>query len=197
MTPRSNVAKQSASAPELLAKAVQQHQSGQLRLAEQNFLAALAADPGLAEAEHGLALVLTAQGKAVEALGHFQRALALRPNFSEAFNGLAQTLFALAEKGFAAEIIKRNPASQRLIERAKKAWPGRLLATELFAEGGIPEIAKDSFLLFFLGSSRLRDAEVEQFLTGVRSPILERAVDRPGEAPSPPVLALYCALARQ
>jgi SAM-dependent methyltransferase/tetratricopeptide (TPR) repeat protein len=197
MTQKSNAAKQPASASELLAKAVQQYQSGQLRLAEQNFLAALAAEPGLAEAEHGLALVLVAQGKAIEALGHFQRALALKANFAEAFNSLAQTLFALAERGHAAEIIKRNPAIRRLIEQAKKTWPERLPAAELFANEGMAEIAKDSFLLFFLGSSRLRDAEIEQFLTAVRAAILERAVKQAGEAPSPPVLALYCALARQ
>ena len=75
----------------------------------------LAAEAGSADAEHGLALVLVAQGKAIEGLGHFQRALALRPSFTEAFNSLAQTLFALAERGFAAEIIKRNPAIARLI----------------------------------------------------------------------------------
>lgn len=197
MTQKSNAAKQPASTPEQFAKAVQQYQSGQLRLAEQNFLSVLAAEPGSADAEHGLALALVAQNKAIEALGHFQRALALRPNFSEAFNSLAQTLFALAERGYAAEIIKRNPAIRRLAEQAKKAWPKRLPAAELFAADGIAEIAKDSFLLFFLGSSRLRDAEIEQFLTGVRAAILEHAVNQPGEAPSPPVLALYCALARQ
>ncbi|HXM30672.1 MAG TPA: hypothetical protein VN919_00730, partial [Xanthobacteraceae bacterium] len=197
MNQKSNAAKQSASSSELFAKAVQQYQSGQLRLAEQNFLAVLAAEPGSPDAEHGLALALVAQGKAIEGLGHFQRALALRPNFTEAFNSLAQTLFALAERGFAAEIIKRNPAIARLVEQAKKAWPRRLSPTELFSAGEIAEIAKDSFLLFFLGSSRLRDAEIEQFLTGVRAAILERAVNQPAEAPSPPVLAFYCALARQ
>ena len=197
MNQKSNAAKQSASNTELFAKAVQQYQSGQLRLAEQNFLAVLAAEPGSPDAEHGLALALVAQGKAIEGLGHFQRALALRPNFTEAFNSLAQTLFALAERGFAAEIIKRNPAIARLVEQAKKAWPRRLSPTELFSAGEIAEIAKDSFLLFFLGSSRLRDAEIEQFLTGVRAAILERAVNQPAEAPSPPVLAFYCALARQ
>jgi SAM-dependent methyltransferase len=197
MTQKSNTVKQPASSAELFAKAVQQYQSGQLRLAEQNFHAALAAEPGLAEAEHGLALVLVAQGKSIEGLGHFQRALALKPNFTEAFNSLAQTLFVLAERGQAAEIINRNPAIRRLAEQAKKAWPTRLPAAELFAEGGIPEVAKDSFLLFFLGSSRLRNAEIEQFLTGVRGAVLERAVNLEGEAPSPPALAFYCALARQ
>ena len=197
MTQKSNAAKQPASARELFAKAVQQYQSGQSRLAEQNFLSVLAAEPGSADAEHGLALTLVAQNKAIDALGHFQRALALRPNFTEAFNSLAQTLFALAERGFAAEIIKRTPAIRRLTEQAKKAWPQRLPAAELFAADGIAEIAKDSFLLFFLGSSRLRDAEIEQFLTGVRAVMLSRAVNQPGEMPSPPMLALYCALARQ
>jgi SAM-dependent methyltransferase len=197
MSQKSNTVKQSASGAELFAKAVQQYQSGQLRLAEQNFLAVLAAQPGLAEAEHGLALVMVAQGKAIEALGHFQRALALKPNFTEAFNSLAQTLFVLAERGHAADIINRNPATRRLAEQAKKAWPIRLSTAELFAEGGIPEVAKDSFLLFFLGSSRLRNAEIEQFLTGVRGAVLERAVNQENEAPSPPALAFYCALARQ
>jgi SAM-dependent methyltransferase len=197
MNQKSNAAKQSASSSELFAKAVQQYQSGQLRLAEQNFLAVLAAEPGSADTEHGLALVLVAQGNAIEGLGHFQRALALRPNFTEAFNSLAQTLFALAERGHAAEIIKRNPIIGRLAKQAKKAWPGRLPAAELFAADGIPEIAKDSFLLFFLGSSRLRDAEIEQFLTGIRGAILERAVNQENEVPSPSMLAFYCALARQ
>jgi SAM-dependent methyltransferase/tetratricopeptide (TPR) repeat protein len=197
MTQKSKAVKQPASTTELFAKAVQQYQSGQLRLAEQNFLSVLAAEPGSADAEHGLALVLVAQGNAIEALGHFQRALALRPNFAEAFNNLAQTLFVLAERGFAPEIIKRNPAIRRLIEQAKKTWPARLAAAGLFATDGIPEIAMDSFLLFFLGSSRLRDAEIEQLLTSVRAAILERALHQESEAPSPPLLAFYCALARQ
>jgi SAM-dependent methyltransferase len=197
MTQKSSAAKQPASASELFAKAVQQYQSGQFRLAEQNFLSVLASEPGSADAEHGLALVLVAQNKTIEALGHFQRALALRPNFTEAFNSLAQALFALAERGFAAEIIKRNPAILRFAEQAKKIWPARLPPAELFGTNGIPEIAKDSFLLFFLGSSRLRDAEIEQFLTGVRVAILERAVNQENETPSAPMLALYCALARQ
>ncbi len=197
MTQKSNTVKQSPSSAELFAKAVQQYQSGQLRLAEQNFLAALTATPVLAEAEHGLALVMVAQGKAIEALGHFQRALALKPNFTDAFNSLAQTLFVLAERGHAADIINRNPATRRLVEQAKKAWPTRLSVAELFAESGIPEVAKDSFLLFFLGSSRLRNAEIEQFLTGVRGAVLQRAVNQEGEVPSPPALAFYCALARQ
>src|ERR1700719_5074137 len=105
MTTKSTAANQHASSAELFAKAVQQYQSGQLRLAEQNFLSVLAAEPGSADAEHGLALVLAAQDKTIEALGHFQRALALRPNFTEAFNNLAQTLVALAERGHAAEIL--------------------------------------------------------------------------------------------
>ncbi|HLL27738.1 MAG TPA: methyltransferase [Xanthobacteraceae bacterium] len=197
MAPKSSAAEQPSSASELFAKAAQQYQSGQLRLAEQNFLAVLAANPGFADAEYGLALTLVAQDKAIEALGHFQRALALRPNFAEAFNNLAQTLFALAERGHAAEVIKRNPAIRRLAAEAKKTWPRRLPAAELFAEGGIAEAAKDSFLLFFLGSSRLRDAEIEQFLTGVRAAILQRAAEAPDEVPPPPILALYCALARQ
>ena len=126
MTQKSSAAKQPASASELFAKAVQQYQAGQFRLAEQNFLSVLAFEPGSADAEHGLALVLVGQNKAIEALGHFQRALALRPNFTEAFNSLAQALFALAERGFAAEIVKRNPAILRFAEQAKKIWPARL-----------------------------------------------------------------------
>src|SRR6202171_6585880 len=141
MNQKSNAAKQSASNTELFAKAVQQYQSGQLRLAEQNFLTVLAAEPGSADAEHGLALVLVAQGKAIEGLGHFQRALALRPNFTEAFNSLAQTLVALAGRGFAAESLKQDPVIGRLAKQAKKTWPRRLLAAELFAADGIPEIA--------------------------------------------------------
>ena len=197
MTQKSNAAPRPASPRDLFAKAVQQYQSGQLKPAEQNFLALLAAEPGLAAAEHGLALVLVAQGKTIEALAHFQRALALKPDFAQAFNDLAQTLFKLAELGQAAEIIKRNPAILRLAEQAKKIWPARLDAAAFDAAGGMEAIANDSFLLFFLGSSTLGNAEIEQFLTGLRAAMLARAVDRPAETPSPAIVALGCALARQ
>jgi 2-polyprenyl-3-methyl-5-hydroxy-6-metoxy-1,4-benzoquinol methylase/Tfp pilus assembly protein PilF len=197
MMQRSRAPSQPLSASALLGKALQQHQAGQLRLAEQNFRAALAADPTLAEAERGLGVVLAAQDKSIEALDHFRRALGLRSNFTEAFNDLAQTLFALAERGQAAEIIKRNPLIRGLAEQAKRIWPARLEAAAFDAASGMAAIANDSFLLFFLGSSRLRDAELEQFLTGLRAAMLARAVERSGEIPSPPVLALYCALARQ
>ena len=196
MTKKSN-AKQSASAAELLAKAIQQFQSGQWRLAEKNFFAVLAIEPGSADAEYGVALVLREQGNTKEALEHLQRALALKPNFGEAFITLAQTLFSLSERGLAAEVIKYHPITRRLVEKAKAIWPRRLAAADLHANNEFDEIAQDPRLLFFLGSSRLRHGDIEQFLTGVRSTILDRVANNPEEAPSPPILALYCALARQ
>jgi 2-polyprenyl-3-methyl-5-hydroxy-6-metoxy-1,4-benzoquinol methylase len=199
MTPQKlNTTDTSLSSSDLFAKAAQQQQTGQLRLAEQNYRMALANNPRFAEAENGLGHVLVAQGKAIEALSHFQQAIVLKPDFTSAFSNLAQTLFMLAEKNFAPEIVRKNPVNRAHIERAAKAWPTRLSAQELFSDSGLPEIAKDNFLLFFLGSSRLRDFELEQLLTGIRSAMLERTVASDSNTPPPAhLVAFYCALARQ
>src|SRR5262249_60191230 len=128
-----------------------------------------AVDPGFADAEHYLGRVLFAKGEASDALDHFRRALSLKPRFTDAFNDLAQTLFVLAERGQAADIIKRNPTIQWFTQRARQIWPARLTAAEVFATNGIHDIAQDSYLLFLLGSSRLRDAGSGQFMPALRA----------------------------
>jgi Flp pilus assembly protein TadD len=49
---------------------------------------ALAAKPGLAEAENNLGIVLAGEGRMAEAEAHFGRAVRLRPEFEEARRNL-------------------------------------------------------------------------------------------------------------
>ncbi len=188
----------SASAADLYAKAIQQEASGQLRLAEKNYRAAIANNSDFAEAENRLGCVLVMRGQEVEALGHFQQALALKPGFALAFLNFAQTLFMLGERNAAPQIIKFNTVIHDYVERAKKAWPTRLSIDELFSGGAMLEIAKEPVLLFYLGSTRLRDAGIEQLLTAIRSALLEKAVAANGEQPpEDEIVGFSCALSRQ
>ena len=85
-------------AAELLAKALALHQRGDLAGAEPLYRAALAGDPGNADALHLLGLVRHQLGDRADAEALIRRALALDPDFPEAHNSLGSVLLALGRK---------------------------------------------------------------------------------------------------
>ncbi len=167
---------------------------GRLNKARKRYQQALQLQPGFAEAHNNLGRVLVMQGNPLDGVSHLQKALTLKPNFREAFETLAQTLFVLAERGYAPQIVKDDAAIRELILRAKASWPARLPPREILGNPSFQQVATNFPLLFFLGSTRLRDAEIEQALTSLRFAMLTSAND-----PQVPTyqLSFSCALARQ
>jgi len=81
-----------ATVAEVLYQAVQQHQAGNLHLAEQLYHKILHADPGHAEAHYLLGAALQIQGKLEEARVHYERALLLNPSYAEVHCNLGLVL---------------------------------------------------------------------------------------------------------
>jgi 2-polyprenyl-3-methyl-5-hydroxy-6-metoxy-1,4-benzoquinol methylase len=146
--------------------------------AREAFEAALAQQPTHAEGHNQLGFVYAQLGDGGKALRHFHEAFTLKPSLHEAFQNFGHLLTVLAEKNFTATIIKDNQAVLDLIARAKAAWPARVPAAELLSDPRFLETAKNPYLLFYLGSTRLRDAEIEQMLTMLRAALLDLAPEQ-------------------
>ena len=95
-----------------------------------------------------------------------------------------------------AHAIANNPAISESMERAIRAWPTRLSPDKFFGPGGLDEIAADDLLRALLAYGRITSIEIEKFLSGLRSALMEMTADDRQEL-SPPVLSLYAALAQQ
>lgn len=162
--------------------------------AREAFEAALAQQPTHAEGHNQLGFVYAQLGDGGKALRHFHQAFTLKPSLHEAFQNFGHLLMVLAEQDFTATIIKDNQAVLDLIARAKAAWPARVPAAELLNDPRFLETAKNPYLLFYLGATRLRDAEIEQMLTMLRAALLELA---PEPTVDPNYLALAGAIACQ
>jgi 2-polyprenyl-3-methyl-5-hydroxy-6-metoxy-1,4-benzoquinol methylase/Tfp pilus assembly protein PilF len=156
------------------------NQLGRFEEASRAYARVLAFQPDHAEAHNNLGAMLLAQGRAVEAAAHFARSLVLAPELFEAYSSVSATL------------QKVNAALNAAVGHAVAAWPERPeLEPEQFAA-----IASDPMLAVVLESATVRDIDLEKFLTGVRSGMLERAT-RAGEEADPATLRLACAVARQ
>ncbi|HEY2411301.1 MAG TPA: tetratricopeptide repeat protein [Pirellulaceae bacterium] len=86
-----------ATTSEALAAAIEHHQGGRLRNAEQLYREIIAIDPSAGDAWHLLGLVAYQEGNQVGAVQYIQRALQLNPNFAEAHYNLGNALFRLGE----------------------------------------------------------------------------------------------------
>jgi 2-polyprenyl-3-methyl-5-hydroxy-6-metoxy-1,4-benzoquinol methylase len=167
---------------------------GQLQDACKAYREAIALEPNFAEAHNKFGVALAQIGDGANALKHFHEAFTLKPALQEAFNNFAQLLLHLSENGYAPTIIKDNLAVRDVIARAKAAWPERLPASHTLSDPVFLEIAKNSYLLFYLSAVRLRDAEIEQMLTSLRFALLSIAGSSEIQ---PEIFAFACMLARQ
>lgn len=182
------------SAVSLFQKANELADHGQLQDACKAYQEAIALEPNFAEAHNKLGLALAQIGDGASALKHFQQAFTIKPSLEEAFANFAQLLMHLGERGFAATIIKDNLAIRDLIERAKAIWPERIPPQEILSDPNFLQTCNNPYLLFYLGGSRLRDAEIEQMLTMLRYALLDSAVSNKF---SNAFFGLACGLARQ
>src|SRR5204863_10031516 len=96
-----------------------------------------------------------------------------------------------------AHVTAANPAISESMERAMRAWPSRLRSDEFFGPNGLDEIAKDDLLRCLLAHDRLTSVELEKFLSGLRSTLLEKVASEDSEQLSSAAVALYATLAQQ
>jgi tetratricopeptide (TPR) repeat protein/SAM-dependent methyltransferase len=186
---------------------------------------ALELKPDHAEALHNLAAVHLAQGDMPRALEVVRRGLSLRetPDLQRMFvhsvrlidpETLAADLDAL--RGLvvraisepwdrpsrvatvAARLIRLEPRIAAPISRAAAAWPARLPLRDLLGPGEREAVFADPLLRALMESTQVCDIEIERLLTGLRSSLLDIALQRgPFDAVENDVLGFCCALARQ
>jgi protein O-GlcNAc transferase len=120
--------------PQAFALALQQHQAGRLREAEQRYRQILAQQPEHADALHMLGVVAIQTGRndaAVELIG---KAVATRPGFPQALNNLANALLALGRAGEAAAACRQALALRAEYAEAWSNLGNALAAQKLFDE---------------------------------------------------------------
>ena len=182
---------------------------------------ALVSRPDLFEALSAVVSLLLAQGNAAEAMTLARRALSAgatseakalvaaclcSPLMSPGQADLRDVLlWALSEPWTrpsllapaCIQVLALNPAIRDGVARVATAWPNRLLAKELAGAAGLVAIADDRLLRALLESAPICDVGLERLLTVLRASLLE-AAQVPADGPvSEPMLAFYCALARQ
>ena len=182
---------------------------------------ALAAKPDSFDALSALADLLLAEGNVAEALDLARRALAagdtpearalvasclssplVQPGARELRDLLLRALteawthpsdLAVACVRF----LTRDPVLQDGVARAVKSWPNRLTPEDMAGPSGLAAIAEDRLWRALLESVPVCDIGLERLAAGLRSVLLEAARTVADKPVMEPVLALYCALARQ
>jgi len=91
----------------LVADAIVLHKAGRLRDAEVSYRAALDISPGQPVATHNLGVVVAAQGRHSEAIGHFDEAIAAEPQYASAHYNRAVALEAIGRTRDAIQAFSR------------------------------------------------------------------------------------------
>ncbi|HTJ53876.1 MAG TPA: tetratricopeptide repeat protein [Nitrosospira sp.] len=198
---------------------------------------ALSLNPDYVRAYCNLGNVLREQGKVDEAIISYQRALQIsesaeiRTGFAQCIRNLYFTYEILGIRPLVARalcepwvrpaeianpavsLIKLDPAIKPYIDWAQEACPTGLPGQDLFGNGGLGAIYKDTLLRCLLENTPVCDLELERLLTLTRSVMLHAAMCIGGpshavvgsatvsddgiEAPGDEALIFFCALARQ
>ncbi len=190
--------------------------------AAEQFQHVLARQSGFLAAHINLARIYLAGGDATQALNSVQRALAIHETNE------AKTLFVQCVKGMrsvphsdefrelflralsepwrrpaelartAAILIKQDKVTGDWIRHVTQVWPTRLPARDLFAASGLTADWDDRLICCMLRISPVNDAELERFLTQLRSALLEIAAGTgASDVAQDGILNLCCALAEQ
>ncbi|MEJ0077193.1 MAG: tetratricopeptide repeat protein [Alphaproteobacteria bacterium] len=182
---------------------------------------AAAMKPELVEAHMNLAKAHLGAGRLVEATAWAVRALELRETLETKMlfvlcvrhtraSGEAGRVRALVLRGLtepwgrpdelvpvAISMVMRNEALRATVARAATQWPQRLAAEDVLHRSLQPALT-DPLLHAVLEVAANVDLALEQFLTGVRRALLERALRAlPDDPIDTPMLRFFCALARQ
>jgi tetratricopeptide (TPR) repeat protein len=124
------------STTELLTRARQAHQAGDLQTAEQLYLQILKAEPSNADASYLLGALCQALGKPEQAIAHLETAVRLRPNHAASHNHLGVVL---AQQGKMDQAIACFQEAIRLEQLWAEAHTN--LGHALREKGGIPKNA--------------------------------------------------------
>ncbi len=199
---------------------------GQPGAAETSYRRALLVEPNFAEAHINLALLLSAQGKHMQALDSVIQSLQIRamPSNKNLFvtcvkhmqfgtnaafvrSNLVHALSEpwgrpadLAEAS--AMLIKLDPVIEGCVIQALRALPEQLTAHDLIASGGLAAAANDPLFRTLISTTAICDVELERFLTTCRQALLDAAVaqqtaDAGKENIDEYILRFYSKLARQ
>jgi tetratricopeptide (TPR) repeat protein len=168
-------------AEHLFGKGYRHQQQGNLDQAVALYKRVLALKPDHTLAHRNFGCVFLAQGKQIAASERLEQALMLLPQLYVDFPGIR------------AWLTSANPVILGGIKNAMKAWPRRLMATELFGSLGFDGIADDILLRRVLKSITIRDIGLERLLTCIR---LVEATHDTGPVDNG-TLHLCCALARR
>ena len=191
---------------------------GKLDEAAAHFQQSLQLKPDFIDPYNNLGRAFLVKGRYDEALGVLQRALeqhenqeskalltqCLRiiPSFPSAelralvFSALSEPWTRpLNLASAAARAIKQHAELQQHIERANKAWPARLTASELLTPPALTAMCSNDLLQLALQTTIISDVQLEKFLTTVRFALLEFA-STAGTGVDDQVVQLACALGR-
>ncbi|MBC7918273.1 MAG: tetratricopeptide repeat protein [Rhodoferax sp.] len=94
------------------------------------------------------------------------------------------------------DLARLDAAIASCMQTALQAWPQRLSANHLFADGALSALDADALLLTLLQAAQICDAEVERFLTQARHALLDMASKADVAQPAAQ-LAFFAALAGQ
>ncbi len=137
----------SGGARDAFEKGIALYRDGDLTRAEEQFTAALARDPMLAEAHNGLGLVYKVRGDWDQARRHYQLALDVRPDYVEVLNNLAVLYDQSSE----------TKEAQRLYEKALTLDPRYAQAHLNYAisleKSGLIEEARREYQIFISSAS--------------------------------------------
>lgn len=194
---------------------------GQLDGAAASYRRALEITPDYVEALNNLALLLNMQGAPEMALDIINRSLQIKEtaDAKRIFVACVKCLRPMSDNsdirtiltraltdpwgrpselaGVCVSIIKLNSYIGECVARAVGAWPLRLSAQDLFADG-LTTLADDTLLIALLNSTPICDIEMERFLTMARRATLEAVTGTTiSDSGIGTVLNFYCALAHQ
>lgn len=213
-TVRGEEASEAVPIAELMIRANQHHQHGQLETAQHLCDAVLARDPSHVNALNLSGIIFQASGRHKQAIKVLTKAITCDRSNSACHYNLAASLEALDRRGDAescfkkaialgiplknvTDIILRNPAITACIDYIEQNAPFGAKADELFARHSLESIANDLFLRCALETLPLAHAALEAFLTLVRSTLmLGFATSKPG-ADKDAVGQLFCSIAQQ
>ena len=171
----------------LLAEASRQHQAGKLDQAAKLYRRAFALDPNSAKTLNALACVLLDLGELEQASARFAQSITLVPEmFDMQYPDILQTLATV------------NPPLREALRKSAEAWPRAPSVDELFGTTRLADIVGDPLLRCILESVTVRDINLENVLTAVRTSLLEVAIAASaGDHVDENLLAFLCALAKQ
>ena len=143
----------------LLQQAIASHKAGQCAAAEKAYLAVIDAEPGHAEANHNLGVLMAQSGRVAEGLAHLERALKSNSHETLYFFSYAKGLLAAGNLVEAGAVLARG----RALGLADKRFEA--LRSQIAAQAVSPD---DPAALDELGTALLAEGKIEDAIETYR-----------------------------